>query len=159
MKWLTELIGGKTVKEVGDAVDAIVTSDEERTALKNELAKITLGSLDNLVAAQASVLNTELSGSKLQRSWRPVLMLVFGFIVTFHYFIYPTLQAFKSDLPELPVLDSQFWVLLEIGVGGYVIGRSVEKTVGKFTENVDLSLLRRRDRRRARREEDEVIGD
>ena len=45
MSWFTSILSGgvdKIVDSVGTAVDRIVTSDEERLILKNELAKIQL---------------------------------------------------------------------------------------------------------------------
>ena len=45
MSWFTSILSGgvdKIVDSVGTAVDKIVTSDEERLILKNELAKIQL---------------------------------------------------------------------------------------------------------------------
>lgn len=45
MSWFTDLISGgvdKVVDSVGNAIDKLVTSDEERLALKNELVKVKL---------------------------------------------------------------------------------------------------------------------
>ncbi len=58
----------------------------------------------------------------LQKSWRPIVMLAFTFIVLLGAFI------------PIPLLEntSEFWNLLEIGLGGYVIGRSIEKVTGKI---------------------------
>ena len=59
----------------------------------------------------------EVKGNWLQRSWRPLVMLVFAVIIL--------IGTFTS----LPILadTSRFWDLLEIGLGGYVVGRSGEK--------------------------------
>lgn len=62
----------------------------------------------------------------LQRSWRPLVMLVFAFIVLYSKVIAPLF-----NLPIAP-LEPQFWTLLELGLGGYVIGRSLEK-IAKHT--------------------------
>lgn len=144
--WLKDLFGGKIVKDVGDVVDNLSTSVEEKRRVKNELAKIVFDGLGRLQDAQRDVLVTELSGSKLQRSWRPILMIAFGAIVVLRYGIYPILRAFMHELPELPELLPDFWGLLKIGIGGYIIGRSTEKVADKVTANVDLGLLKKRDR-------------
>ena len=70
-----------------------------------------------MVEAQASVVRAEASGNWLQRSWRPLVMLTFAVIVL------------VGTFTSLPILadTSRFWDLLEIGLGGYVIGRSGEK--------------------------------
>jgi hypothetical protein len=48
-------------------------------------------------------------------------MLTFGFIVIYVKFIAP---LFNLTTPELEI---EFWELLKIGIGGYVVGRSAEK--------------------------------
>ena len=70
-----------------------------------------------VMEARAAVLVEEARGSWLQRSWRPLVMLTFAVIVLVGTFV------------SLPILDdtSRFWDLLEIGLGGYVVGRSGEK--------------------------------
>lgn len=149
MKWLTELFGGKVLEDAGKVIDGLSTSNEEKSAAKNELSRIVLDSLNRLNDAQRDVLVAEIQGNKLQRTWRPVVMLTFAFIVAFHYFFYPIARAFNPELPDLPPLLDKFWTLLEIGIGGYVIGRSVEKTAVTVTKNVDVSFLRKKDRKKA----------
>jgi len=80
-------------------------------------------------------------------------MLAFVFIVIFHFFIYPLIRVFNPELPELPELEAYFWELLKIGLGGYVVGRSVEKVAETMTKNTDLSFLKRKDRKRAMKEQ------
>ena len=43
-------------------------------------------------------------------------------------------------------LELELMTLLELGIGGYVAGRSIEKVADTVTKNVDLSSLRRKDR-------------
>ncbi|BCS87344.1 hypothetical protein PSDVSF_05860 [Pseudodesulfovibrio sediminis] len=80
------------------------------------------------LAAQVQVLVTEMSGNWLQRSWRPILMLVIVAIVANNYLVYPYLALFWPEAPELS-LPPELWQLMKIGVGGYVVGRSAEKGV------------------------------
>ncbi|NDV19232.1 hypothetical protein GO013_07340 [Pseudodesulfovibrio sp. JC047] len=80
------------------------------------------------LAGQIQVLVTEMSGNWLQRSWRPILMLVIVAIVANNYLIYPYLSLFWPAAPTLS-LPPELWQLMKIGVGGYVVGRSVEKGV------------------------------
>ena len=75
-----------------------------------------------LSQSQSSIIQAEAQGNWLQRSWRPIIMLVFATIVLIGTFF------------DLPILSdtSRFWDLLEIGIGGYVIGRSAEKITGRL---------------------------
>jgi hypothetical protein len=76
---------------------------------------------------QTEIILAEANGNWLQRSWRPVLMLAFGFIVIYVKFIAPLFS-----LP-IPPLENEFWNLLQLGIGGYVVGRSVEKVAKNIT--------------------------
>ena len=62
---------------------------------------------------QSGVLRSEAQGNWLQRSWRPVIMLAFTVVI---------LVGMFTDLP-MPEDTSRFWDLLEIGLGGYIVGR------------------------------------
>lgn len=121
----------EAVKAVGDVVDNVVTNDEERLKAKKELSEVVTKFTTDIVAAQTEVLKVELSGNWLQRSWRPVIMLAFGFIILYQYFFSNVFNLPKVELPE------RFFDLLEIGLGGYVIGRSVEKVVDSVAGNMD----------------------
>ena len=130
----------ETIDVAGGVVDNLSTTDEEKLNAKNELAKIITESLNKLTAMQSTMLMAEANGNWLQRSWRPILMLSFGFVVIYSKFIAP---AF--NLPNTTLEDS-FWELLNIGMGGYLIGRSVEKVAETVTKNVDMTFLKKKDR-------------
>jgi len=127
MKKILELFGGNIIKDIGSIVDNVITTDAERIELKAKLAETLNAQLLTLAEMQKEVLTTELSGNWLQRSWRPLIMLAFGAIVC--------MGAFK----QIDYLEetSRFWDLLELGLGGYVIGRSVEKVAETVSKNLD----------------------
>lgn len=84
--------------------------------------------------AQAKVIIAEAQGqSWLQRNWRPILMLTIVFIVANNYVIAPYISLFgyKSLALELP---ETMWDLMNIGVGGYIVGRSGEKIATAVAE-------------------------
>lgn len=118
----------KIFKPAAELIDEVITSKEEKMKLNNELFKMKQelsmqmwNYEQKLLEKRSSVIQGEVQGNWLQRSWRPILMLAFGFIIVYQYFIGPVFGLMSVDLPE------GFWLLLELGVGGYVIGRSVEK--------------------------------
>lgn len=117
------------VSSVGDILDKNITNKEEKAKAKESLINSLLGQLNQLFKAQSEVLKVELQGNWLQKSWRPILMLSFGFIIMYYYFIAP---VFSTPGIELPI---EFWELLKIGVGGYVIGRSAEKIATSINVN------------------------
>lgn len=77
---------------------------------------------------QSQNLQTEMQGNWLQRSWRPLLMLSLVFIVINNYILLPYFPNVFTGL-DLP---NHLWELLKIGVGGYVVGRSIEKAADKW---------------------------
>ena len=83
-----------------------------------------LTSLDS----QVKVLMTEMSGNTLQRSWRPILMLSITAILVNNYILFPYFSLFNIPAAQLD-FPVELWTLLNIGVGGYVIGRSAEKGI------------------------------
>ena len=123
LNWFT----GGIVKEVGKVIDNLFTSDEERLNAKNEVFKVLQEQQQKLQQLQTEIILAEANGNWLQRSWRPILMLSFGFIVIYVKFIAPLF-----NLP-IPPLEDEFWDLLQLGIGGYVVGRSVEKVAKNIT--------------------------
>lgn len=89
----------------------------ELTSLQNQVAMKVLTYEQRLMESRASVINSEAKGdSWLQRSWRPVTMLTFLSLVV------GDSMGWLSN-PLAP----QAWSLLQLGLGGYVVGRSGEK--------------------------------
>ncbi len=77
------------------------------------------GALRELQAA-ASIIAAEANGNWLQRSWRPLMMLFFACLVGARWFGFSAPNMSEAEVLEL-------WSIVQIGLGGYTIGRSVEK--------------------------------
>jgi len=81
-------------------------------AQKGELAEFT---------ARADIVKTEAASENwLASSWRPLLMLTFGALIVARWF-----GLAAPNLSEAEYL--KLWSIVELGLGGYVIGRSAEK--------------------------------
>lgn len=117
MKLLSDLVG-----EIGSVVSTLSVSSKEKKQIEADLLAAVARQEEELRRSQASIIRAEAQGNWLQRSWRPLIMLVFAAIVLVGTFF------------NLPILDdtSRFWDLLEIGIGGYVIGRSAEKVADRL---------------------------
>ena len=123
------------IDPVTKLVDEVFTSDEEKKNFNLKMAQLEekratdiLNFQREALKQQAAIIQSEVTGNWLQRSWRPILMLAFGFIIIYQYFI---AHVFGLDELEMP---DRFWTLLEIGIGGYLVGRSVEKVAPKIVE-------------------------
>jgi hypothetical protein len=128
MKKILQFFTGDVFKSVSDLIDNLFTSDEERLEAKRKIFDVLKQKELELQQLQTEVIVAEAKGNWLQRSWRPILMLAFGFIVVYCKFIAP---LFDLKIPEL---ENEFWNLLQIGIGGYVIGRTGEKMMRSYSE-------------------------
>ena len=128
MKKIVEWFGGSVVKDLLGGLDNLFTSKEEKIQAKNVIKQILIQKELELQKMQTEIIVTEAKGNWLQRSWRPILMLAFGFIVIYVKFIAP---LFDLRIPEL---ENEFWNLLQLGIGGYVIGRTGEKMMNSYAE-------------------------
>lgn len=121
----------KVVEPVMSGLDQLFTSDDERKKaeimlkeLRNNLASELIGYESELLKAKSDIIKAEANGqSCLQRSWRPITMLTFLVLVVCNSF----------GLLAMP-LAPEMWTLLQIGLGGYVVGRSAEKIAPKVAE-------------------------
>lgn len=127
----------KIIGTVGSAIDALTTTNEEKSNLKNQLTKTVMSELNKLSEHQKEIIISETKGNFIQRSWRPILMLTFAAVVVISCFY----EVKLNNVPE------KFWSLLQLGIGGYIGGRTVEKVANTATKNMDLSFLRRKDRK------------
>lgn len=128
MELITGLVG-----PLFSTIEKMTTSDQERLTLQNQLISIQVqlaqSAMDyekTIMQLQAATITTEAQGqSWLQMSWRPITMLTFLALVvvdSFGLLINP--------------LSPSAWDLLQIGLGGYVFGRSIEKTAGVVSDIV-----------------------
>lgn len=105
-------------------VNDVQTTDQKKLELKasifqlqNQLSEKMMDYESQLLAAKADVIKAEATGASwIQRNWRPITMLTFLVLVVCDSF---------GWLPNK--LAPQAWSLLQIGLGGYVVGRSAEK--------------------------------
>jgi hypothetical protein len=113
-------------------VDKLIPDKGARDKAKLDLVELAqTGELKELEAA-ASVISAEAKSEHwIVAAWRPVTMLVFTAIIANNYLLYPYISLFWPEAPLLE-LPPDLWGLLKIGLGGYVVGRSVEKAVGAY---------------------------
>lgn len=110
-------------------VDKAVEDKDQAAQIKARLHEQVLnGGLQELEAA-AKIIVAEAQGeSWLQRNWRPLLMVMFGVIIANNYLIVPLFNTPSALIPP------DMWDLLKLGVGGYVVGRTVEKGLKTWKE-------------------------
>ena len=128
--FLTQLISPVTT-----LVDQIVNKDEHKLAIKTQLTQVQVAFAEKaleyenkITEMQSQVIIAEAkSESWVTRSWRPILMLTFGFLIVWSY----AAKAIGIAAPDLP---PDLWMVIKIGLGGYVIGRSAEKVAPSIVQ-------------------------
>ncbi len=109
-------------------IDKAVPDADLRQRLKQQIEAKLIDQESALTLAARDVLVAEAKGeSWMQRNWRPLTMLSFTAIIVNNYLLAPYVQAFGGVAVVLDI-PGGMWNLLTMGLGGYVIGRTLEKT-------------------------------
>ena len=102
---------------------------------QNQLTNSVIKYHENEIEQKASIIRAEAQGdSWIQKSWRPITMLVFVFIIANNYILFPYISLFGGKATALAI-PPDMWSLLKLGLTGYVVGRSVEKSVKAYKGN------------------------
>lgn len=124
MKKLLQLITGGLVKDIGEVIDKVTTTDEERLEAKRKIQQL-LEKADN--DAQTQV--TERwkfdmqSDSFLSKNIRPLVMVFLTTVFTLLAFTDGNIGKFSIQKEYIPI----FQTLLVTVYGAYFVGRTWEK--------------------------------
>ena len=120
---------GKIAGTVAERIFPDPEHELKRLELQQALQAAVLERTSEIENAAAEVVKTEAQGqSWLQRTWRPITMLVFVALIVARW-----LGWSAPNLGEAEAL--KLWDIVEIGLGGYVIGRSAEKILPGLLES------------------------
>tara|TARA_R100000541_G_scaffold15843_2_gene25296 strand:+ start:10203 stop:10598 length:396 start_codon:yes stop_codon:yes gene_type:complete len=131
MKKLWQWLSGNVIKDVGEVLDNLITTDEERLEAKQKITKI-LEQADK--EAQEQV--TErwkfdmASDSFLSKNIRPMVLIYLTVIFTALCFTDGNIGSFTISKEYIPI----FQTLLVTVYGAYFVGRSWEKASKKIKE-------------------------
>jgi hypothetical protein len=105
-----------------DALDRFIPDKTQAAQAKAALDQLNASNEAQQYLAAADIVKTEAaSESWLTRSWRPITMIWLLVLISCHLFG-------LTDVAHVSEVQYDFmWKLLEIGIGGYTISRSVEK--------------------------------
>ena len=120
-----KVLSGIFASKKGEGVGGLATDIREAIKGKEISPDKLIDTYLEVAKLQSSIINTEMQGNFLQKSWRPLLMLMIMLIILNNYILFP---YFPNSL-EMLELPAQLWEILKLGLGGYVVGRSVEKAV------------------------------
>jgi hypothetical protein len=109
-------------------IERVWPNPADQAAAKLELLRLQQSGELAIITAQSSIVKAEAESEHwLAACWRPILMLTFGALIVARWFGWAA-----PDLSEAEYL--KLWSIVELGLGGYVIGRSAEKIVPQVAE-------------------------
>jgi hypothetical protein len=87
-----------------------------------------LSAQSEIQAAASEIVRTEAASQHwLAANWRPLTMLIFVTLIVARWFGWSAPGLSEAEAIKL-------WGIVEIGLGGYVIGRTAEKLVPSIAE-------------------------
>jgi hypothetical protein len=124
MKKLLSLLTGGLIKDVGNVIDKLTTTDEERLAAKQKIQEL-LEKADQDAQTQITErwkLDMQ-SDSFLSKNIRPLVLIYLTVIFTALAFFDGNVGGFQVDEDYIPIFQS----LLITVYGAYFVGRTWEK--------------------------------
>jgi len=125
MKKLLSLLTGGLIKDVGNVIDKLTTTDEERLAAKQKIQEL-LEKADQDAQTQITErwkLDMQ-SDSFLSKNIRPLVLIYLTVIFTALAFFDGNIGGFKVTEEYIPIFQS----LLITVYGAYFVGRTWEKS-------------------------------
>jgi hypothetical protein len=120
-----------------NTIEKAVPDKDLQEKLKAQLQTQLLQSHTQELTAAAKIIEAEAKAGWFASSWRPLLMYVLIFILVWNYVIGPVIKVFTGAIISFE-LPGDVWTLLNVGLGGYVVGRSAE-SVARTMANKPVS--------------------
>lgn len=112
----------------GKLIDRLWPDPEQKAQAQIALLELAQKGELTEFTARAEIVKAEAASSHwLAANWRPILMLVFGGLIVARWFGFAAPELSEAEYLKL-------WDIVEFGLGGYVVGRSVEKIAPTVAE-------------------------
>jgi len=133
------IIGG-LIKPISDIIGKAVKDKDKAAQLTHDIEQSLIEQSDSIINASRDIIVAEATGeSAAQRNWRPHLMYFLMIVIAFNAFVVPIVELFTGvRMPVADILSAlpdQLWTLLTVGMGGYITGRSIEKTAKNWKQS------------------------
>jgi hypothetical protein len=106
---------------LGKVVGNLFPDPAEKAKAEAEMMRQLLAAQSELEQAASRIIQTEAASQHwLAANWRPLTMLTFVVLIVARWFGWAAPNLSEAEYIKL-------WSIVEFGLGGYVVGRSVEK--------------------------------
>lgn len=117
---------------IGDLIGKIFPDPKVAAEAKLKLFELQQAGQLKELEGSIQIITAEANGNWLQRSWRPLMMMIFTALIVSRWFGWTAPNLSEAEYEHL-------WSIVELGIGGYVIGRSVEKSLPGVVEALKSS--------------------
>lgn len=113
---------------LGKIVGNLFPDPEQQAKAQQEVLVQLMQHQAQIENAAASIIQAEASSQHwLAANWRPITMLTFLGLIVARWFGWAAPELSEAEYIKL-------WSIVEFGLGGYVVGRSVEKIAPSITD-------------------------
>lgn len=113
---------------LGKVVGNLFPDPTEKAKAEAEVMRQLLTAQSEIEKAASEIIRTEAASEHwLAANWRPLTMLVFVALIVARWFGWAAPNLSQEEYIKL-------WSIVEFGLGGYVVGRSVEKVAPSIAQ-------------------------
>jgi len=114
---------GPIFAQVASSIFPNAEDELKRMAMQNQIQMALMQNAAALEQAAAGIVKAEAESEYwLAANWRPIMMLTFGALIVARW-----LGWTAPGITE--AVELKLWDIIQLGLGGYVIGRSAEKVI------------------------------
>lgn len=115
---------------LGKVVGNLFPDPTEKAKAEAEVMRQLLTAQSEIEKAASEIIRTEAASEHwLAANWRPLTMLVFVALIVARWFGWAAPNLSQEEYIKL-------WSIVEFGLGGYVVGRSVEKIAPSIAQAI-----------------------
>jgi hypothetical protein len=112
---------GPLFSQVASSLFPNAEDELKRLDMQNKLQLALMNNAASLEQAAASIVKAEAESEHwLAANWRPLMMLTFGALIVARWMGWTAPGITEA-------VELKLWDIIQLGLGGYVIGRSAEK--------------------------------
>ena len=135
------LIGGilsSLAGPLGTVAEKYFDNKDDQNAFKNAVELEVLKNQKSFEDLSGSIVLAEAKSEHwLTSAWRPFTMVLFALVIAVNilvipYILTPILWLLGVPVPEFMDVPQEVWNLIQIGLGGYIAGRSGEKIMKSY---------------------------
>lgn len=117
------------INPIASLIDKLIPDKKAADEAKLKLLELQQnGELEKMSVLGEVIISETQSESWISRNWRAITMLSFVAIMINNYIIAEYLKSFGLQYVVLDI-PPKMWSLLEIGLGGYLVGSTAERIV------------------------------